>query len=218
MTKSRSQDESTRVLVKLFCDFVFRLKQVHYIYRELFEDDNTRPLTEGTAPAFFSDLNNILVDYFLLEVAKLTDPATSSAGKRENFTVANLIETIEWSPDCLHEIEKLNDTVLSFRKHIEPPKNRLLAHYDKTTVVSGVSLGGFPEGEDQKLLDVLERMCNVLHEAAFGEILGDMVPYHLGDVSDLKKALKRAIAFEKLFSDSKGDERMRLWGLIKGPV
>jgi hypothetical protein len=206
------------VLVKLFCDFVFRLKQVHYIYRELFEDDNTRPLTEGTAPAFFSDLNNILVDYFLLEVAKLTDPATSSAGKRENFTVANLIETIEWSPDCLHEIEKLNDTVLSFRKHIEPPKNRLLAHYDKTTVVSGVSLGGFPEGEDQKLLDVLERMCNVLHEAAFGEILGDMVPYHLGDVSDLKKALKRAIAFEKLFSDSKGDERMRLWGLIKGPV
>jgi hypothetical protein len=42
-----------------------------------------------------------------------------------------------------------------------------------------------------------------------------MMPYHSGDVLDLKKALKRAIAFDKLFSDSKGDELMRLSRLLK---
>ena len=214
---SHPQDETTRTLVKRFCDYIFRLKQIHYIYRELFDDDGTQSLMERTAHAFFLDLNNILADYFLLEVAKLTDPATSRVGKREreNFTVANLIETVKWPSGCLQEIKKLNETVLSFRKYIEPARNRLLAHYDKTTVVSGNTLGGFPEGEDQKLLEVLEQMCNVLHKAAFDKILGDMVPYHSGDVQDFKKALSKAIAFDKLFSDSKGDDLEHLWRLLK---
>lgn len=214
---SHPQDETTRTLVKRFCDYIFRLKQIHYIYRELFADDGTRSLMERTAYAFFRDLNDILVDYFLLEVAKLTDPATSRVGNemRENFTVANLIETVKWPSDCLQEIKKLNEVVLSFRKYIEPARNRLLAHYDKTTVVSDNTLGVFPEGEDRKLLEVLEQMCNVLHKAAFDKILGDMVPYHSGDVQDFKEALRNAIAFDKLFSDSKGDDLERLYRLLK---
>ena len=189
-------------------------EQMHHIYHELF-DDGTWSLMEQTAHAFFLDLNNILADYFLIEVAKLTDPATSFGGKRDNFTVANLIETVDWPSDCLQEIKKLNETVLSFRKYIEPARNRLLAHYDKTTVLSGDLLGGFPEGEDQKLLDVLEQICNVLHKAAFGGILGDMVPYHSGDVSYFKKALRMAVAFEKLLADSKGDDLIRLRRLLE---
>jgi AbiU2 len=218
MTKCQPHDETTRTLVNRFCNYVFDLKLVHYSFCELFEDDSTQSLMERTAHMFFNDLNNILADYFLLEVAKLTDPATSIVGKdstRENFTVANLIETVEWSFDCLRQINELNDTVMSFRKHIKLARHRLLAHYDKETVISGTSLGGFPVGEDKKLLEALEQMCNLFHSAAFGEILGEMVPYHSGDVLDLKKALKRAIAFDKLFSDSKGDELMRLSRLLK---
>lgn len=218
MTKWQHHDESTRVLVKRFCDYIFWLKQVHYSFSELFEDNEARFLMERTAHMFFQDLSYILADYFLLEVAKLTDPSTSRVGKgetRENFTLANIIETVEWPSDCLEEIDNLNAMVLSFRKHIKPARDSLLAHYDKITVISGDSIGGFPEGEDKKLLKVLEQLCNVFHRAAFGEILGEMVPSHLGDVLDLKKALKRAIAFEKLFSDSKGDELMRLSRLLK---
>jgi hypothetical protein len=214
MTRSNPDDEATRALVKRFCGYVFRLKQVHYMSRELFYEESAQSLMERTAHAFFLDLNKILIDYFLLEVAKLTDPATSFGGKCENFTVANLIETVEWPPECLREIEKLNKTVQSFRKYIEPARNKLLAHYDKPTVASGDVLGAFPEGEEEKLLAALEQMCNELHRVAFGEIFGDMVPYHYGDVLDLRKALKRAIAFEKLFSDSKGDDLMRLCKLL----
>ena len=210
MTRSNPEDEATRALVKRFCDYVFRLKQVYYMGRELFYEASAQSLMERTAHAFFLDLNKILIDYFLLEAAKLTDPATSFGGKCENFTVANLIETVEWSPECVREIEKLDKTVQSFRKYIEPARNKLLAHYDKPTVASGDVLGAFPEGEEEKFLAALEQMCNELHKAAFGEILPKMMLDHRGDVLDLKKALRRAIAFEKLFSDSKGDDLMRL--------
>ena len=217
VAKLHPNDESTRELVKTFCDHIFWLKQIHYSFYQLFEDDGAQFLMERTAPAFFSDLSNILADYFLLEVAKLTDPPTSPVGgeRRENFTVSNLIETIEWPSDCLQEVKKLNESVLSFRKYIKPARNSLLAHYDKVTVMASNPLGGFPEGEDKRLLEVLEQLCNLLHKAAFGEILGDMVPNHPGDVLDLKKALKRSLAFNKLFSDSKGEELMRLSRLLK---
>ena len=215
MTRSQPQDETTRALVKRFCDYIFWLKQIHYIYCELFDDDKTQSLMERTSHAFFMDLNKIMIDYFLIEVAKLTDPATSLGGKYENFTVSNIILTIEWPSDCLLEINNLNETVLSFRKYIKPARNRLLTHYDKLTVVSGNTLGCFPEGEDRKLMEVLEKMCNVFHVAAFGGIFGDMVPFHSGDVQDFKKTLKKAIAFDKLFSDSKGDDLIRLWKLIE---
>ena len=196
MPKCQPHDESTRTLVKRFSNYVFDLKLLYYSFCELFEDASTQPLMERTAQMFFNDLNNILANYFLLEVAKLTDPSTSKVGKditRENFTLANLIETVEWPFDCLQQINELNKIVMLFRKHIKVARHRLLAHYDKETVILGTSLGGFLVGEDKKLLEALEQMCNLFHIAAFGEILGEMVPYHSGDVLDLKKALKRAI-------------------------
>ena len=214
MNKSHVQDATTRKLVERFRDYVFWLKVMRYTYRELFEVDDAEVLTKKTAPYFFFDLSNILADYWLLAVAKLTDPATSSRGA-ENFTIANLMETVDWPTECLEEIEKLNDTIQSFRGYIEQARNKLLAHLDKKTFVSGISFGGFPAGEDEKLLVALEKMCNVFYEAAFGEISGNMAPYDQGDVQDLKKALTRAIAFEELFSNSQGEEKSRLWNLIK---
>jgi hypothetical protein len=100
--------------------------------------------------------------------------------------------------------------VQSFREYIKPARDRILAHYDKTTVVSGESLGAFPEGKDEELLEALEQMCNLFHEASFGEMFGPMMSGHPGDVLDLKHALAKAIAFDKLLSDSTGDDLRRL--------
>ena len=211
MTKSHPQDKTSRETVDCFCRQVFWLKQIHYICRELFEDDGSESLMQKTAPRFFADLNTILIDYFLLEIAKLTDPAKS--GKRENFTVANLIESIDWPSACLKKIEKLNETVLTFRKYIEPARNKLLAHYDKTAVISKATLGAFPKDEDKKLLDVLEQMCNVVHEIAYGEIIGSMVVDK--NVLDFKKTLGKAIVFDKLFNDAKGKDLSQLYSLLQ---
>lgn len=54
-------------------------------------------------------------------------------------------------------------------------------------------------------------MCNLLHKASFGVIFGDISVGMPGDVLDLKKTLKRAIAFEKLLKESKGEEKLRFF-------
>ena len=228
MTKAGAQDETTRVFVKRFCEQVLWLKQVHDIVCELFDDESAQSLMERTAHVFFQDLSNIVIHYFLLEVMKVTDPATGVGGKRENLTVANLIETVEWPPDCLQDLERLNATVQSFRGYVKPARDRILAHNDKTTVKSGEVLGAFPKGGDKELLAVLEQICDLMHRAAFGEIFGEMTPYYSsdvrdikkkmlhsgGDVRDFKKALQMAIAFDTLLSDSTGDDRARLHRLL----
>jgi hypothetical protein len=209
MTKSHPQDADTRKLVEWFCGQVFWLKQVHYMVRELFHDKHAQWRMERTALAFFQNLNRILMGYFLLEVTKLTDPATS-VGKKENLTLANLIETVEWPSDRLKEIEQINTQVQSFRKYIKPARDTILAHYDKTTVLSGKSLGAFPEGKDEELLAALEQICDLFHHASFGTVLVHTMCGHEGDALDLKHALARAIAFDRLLSDSTGDVLRRL--------
>lgn len=216
MSKMCPRDQDARALVKRFCDHIFWLNQLHHIFLELFDDNRTQSLLDRTAAAFFQDLNKILADYFLLEVAKLTDPATSNRGRLENFTVDNMITTIDWPAECLQQLKDLNQFVQAFRKHIKPARHKILAHYDKPTVISNTLLGGYPEGEEEKALGALKQMCDLMHMAAFGEIFGDMVPYHLGDVSELKMALKKAIAFDELLSSSKGDDLRRLSDLLAG--
>jgi hypothetical protein len=169
---------------------------------------------ERTASAFFEVITGVLVDRFLLEVAKLTDPARSTDGRYENFTIRNMLETIDWQGDVSRELAKLYESVLEFRKYIQAARNKLLAHYDKEAVVSGNTLGAFPEGEDERVLCALEQMCNVMHKASVGEVYGHMVASRPGDVSDLKRAMRNALAFENLLAQSKGEELRRLVGCL----
>ncbi|MEJ2701759.1 MAG: hypothetical protein P8Z79_04895 [Sedimentisphaerales bacterium] len=208
--KISPKDVGAREMVKHFCQYVVGLKAIHYIGKELFANDEGRKLMEQTAVSFFTDMNGILVKYFILEIAKITDPAVTK-NTYENFTIANLLETINWPESVAHDLARLNRVIKDFRKRIKGARDKLLAHYDKNTFMSGTVLGTFPEGDDDKFMEALEEMCNVLHKASFGSIFGDIVVGMPGDVLDLKKTLKRAIAFNKLFKESSGEAKLRLF-------
>ncbi len=156
------------------------------------------------------DINKILIKHFILETAKITDPAVTHK-KYENFTIANMLETINWPESVARDLNRLNQVVEHFKKNIEGARNKLLAHYDKNTFMSDKVLGTFPEGDDEKFIKALEEMCNVLHQASFDCIFGKISVAMAGDVLDLKKTLKRAVAFEKLFKESKGEDKVRLF-------
>ena len=216
MRKSNPEDESARIIVKKFCECVVELRAIHHIGRELFEDNAARILMEQTAKQFFLDINRILISHFLLEVAKITEPE-STHNRHEDFTVANILRSIDWPSDVCDDLHRLSGLVNTFRnKYIKDARNKLLAHYDKETFLSGSVLGGFPVREDEKLMDALEEMANVLHEACFGSIFGEITVTMPGDVHDLKSALRRAVAFEKLFAESKGEEKTRLAKYLGG--
>lgn len=207
-------DETAKEIVKRFCGHVHWLVRVRHTYKVLFEDEqpSCQALMEKTASSFFVDINRILLEYLLLECAKVTDPATTRDDT--NFTVDYLVEKIVWPDDeaILERLKSLQDKTRAFRKHIILARNKLLAHLDTGAVLLGKALGGFPEGEDEEFFDALQKVCNIAHEACFGTIYGVMSPITVGggDVINLRRTLQEAVAFKEALSKSSGQEKTHL--------
>ena len=137
----------------------------------------------------------------------------------ENFTVAYLVENICWpNEDIMKELESLKRITEDFRSYIKSARNKLLAHLDREAVLSGEPLGAFPEGKDKTFFDALQKICNIAHEACFGTIYGDMSTVTLGggDVINLRKTLKCAVAFEAALSESSGQNKTYLCSCGEG--
>jgi len=205
-------DEAAKKIVIKFCDQVFLLRNIRHIYRELFENDQMSILMQKTASSFFDDLNIILHQYLLLEFVKITDPAESQG--KENFTVGNLIESIDWPEGIKLKLTPLNNKIESFRLLVKPARNRQLAHMDKETLLGDMKLGEFPEGEDELFLNALQKICDITHEICFGSIGAQRLMVKPGDVINLKRTLENAIAFKELLSETSGQEKTRLYSYL----
>jgi len=105
MKKVSHTSKEAAELVRKFGNHVVRFHVIHHMYKELFENEEAQILMERTANSFFSDLNTILQHYLLLQFAKITDPATTMG--QENFTIDNLIQSIDWPQDVHDNLTSL---------------------------------------------------------------------------------------------------------------
>lgn len=206
-------DEDAKIAVKRFCDQVFWLKTIRHIYEVLFENDESVTLMEKTASSFFGGLNIILQNYILLEFSKITDPATT--GGNENFTVDNLVVSIDWPQDVRDKLTGLNRRTNEFRNYILGARHKLIAHTDKAAFLAEMTLGKFPKGEDETFLGTLQEICDIAHEACLGSIFGHMILAMPGDVINFRRALENAVAFKELLSESSGQELTRLLSYLE---
>ena len=196
--------------VEMFRDHIFWLKIVHYTFKELFEKTDTDFLMRGPAAWFFHDLNTILLQCFLLECAKVTDPPTS--GKYQNFTVDNLIETVDWPREIRCKLKALSKKINDFsEKYIKDIRNKRIAHRDKEALRAQSIMGQFPKGEDEEFLSALTAIVKLMYQETFEKPLGSFTPSSPGDVLDLKRALAKAVALDKLYSESDGPEKKRIY-------
>ena len=203
-------------IVKKFCNQVVWFRAVHNIYKELYENEEADILMERTAQSFFIDINMILLNYILLEFVKITDPAITKW--QEHFTIDNLIESIDWPQDVQQKLKSLNDKTKTFRSYTIKARNKLLAHNDKDVFLTNKILGEFPKGEDETFLKTLEDICDITHTACFNSIFGHISVAMHGDVLDLKKTLKKALVFDKLFSESTGNEKAKLFSYLREKI
>jgi hypothetical protein len=212
MNKLKPTDKAACEMVENFCDYFIALKAKYDIYEELFENDKTKLLMEKTARAFFLDyFNEIIVNYLLLEFAKITDRECSNNGKRENFTVDNLINIIDWPDNIKGRLEELKSKTKSFHSSIETARNRLLAHYDKESFLNKIVLGTFTsDDEGVKFIETLQEICVLTHEACFGSNGGEIGVYLPGDVQELEKVLKKALVYDRLVFEGNIEENTRL--------
>jgi hypothetical protein len=210
---SAYKDENTKKkIIKSFCGQVHYLRIVRHMYRELFETEKSYVLMEKVAPSFFAHLNTILHNYLLLEFAKISDPAKSFGN--ENFTVDNLLLCIDWPQDIKKRLESQNNIIKEFRDYIQKARHKLLAHSDKETFLKQKHLGDFPEGKDENFLKALEEICNITHEACFGNIYGSMVVTQAGDVISFKKMLFNGLAFDKLLEKSDKKQKVNMYSVL----
>lgn len=210
MDKLKPTDKVACEMVKNFCDYFVELKAKLNIYEELFEDDKAQLIMEKTAKSFFLDINRLVINTLLLEFAKITDRGYDRGANRENFTVENLINSIDWSDSIKERLEELKNETKSFHSLIKDARNRLLAHYDKESFLNNVVLGTFASDQGVKFIEALQNICDITHQACFGSIVGDIVVSMPGDVQDLKKALRKALVYDRLFSEGNTEEKTRL--------
>ena len=135
----------------------------------------------------------------------------------DKATLEKLTSLPDDDKNILKELRSLQAVTNDFRSYIEPARHKLLAHLDRTAVLSGKPLGGFPEGKDRTFFDALQRICNITHEACFGTICGDMIPipWGGGDVISLRRTLEEAVAFKKALSESSGQTERWLYSCLE---
>ena len=172
---------------------------VYNNFRHLYGSDETIELLKDTAAWFFHDINVVLQEYCLLQIAKLTDPSASVG--RENLTIPNLNDRLKAEGLWTQEIDDLSAELMRYRDLINLSRNRLIAHSDKATIVSGLIVGAHADHEP----DLFFRNLNVYTDVVARQVGEDALSYAAmpgpGDVLDLIKLLRdarRAMAGSRL--------------------
>jgi AbiU2 len=211
MVKNSPADDSSIVMVDRFLGFVLDLEVKVHEYRSLFENQKLYPLLKDTSFIFFTHINSLYIDSILLDIGKITDPAESY--DFENFTVSNLIHSIDWGKKAQRKLNKLEQEVLSFRCNIKDVRNKLLAHLDKKSVLENSTLGTFPYEDGNTLLKNLKEILNICHFESKGYDTSFKLTQE-GDVIDFITAIKQSEAFNRIFKDGDIDERSSLLDLM----
>jgi hypothetical protein len=183
--------------------FFFKLRAVissFYLKREATFAAN---FYKKTANRFFGDLNQILVEHLILQVCRITDPEETSGKK--NLTIEFFINNSNFSNTDkeLQELQRLAASIHMFREKIVTARNKLISHFDRSSVLAGKTLGG----TNQELWDAfwrdLEEFINILYKR-YVDPNGN---FHLSEIAllsdadSLVKAIKESTYFWALWKD-----------------
>jgi hypothetical protein len=174
-------------------------------YRILYESGQARrELLDEVAKNFFRPLNKILVEYILLNMCKLTDPA----GSRQdgNLTVKYILKLI--GPETAKQLglDKLSQSIHSLRPHILDARNKIIAHLDKETALSKGFLGAFPRETGDAFWRDLEEFVNRVNKHYF-ERPFPIDAVNMYNAENLVQALKKGVHYDDYFM-GKGRQKL----------
>ena len=158
------------------------------------QDHRPKDLLHRTAPLFFDELNNVLLEYCRLQACKLTDPADSwnhaAQARVESLTICNLNRDLEREGLKTQAIEDATADLMRYRKLVKESRHKAIAHLDKVATIANQSIGGHSE---QEVIDFLAALQTYNDEV--GRVVGEG-PLDFtgtsgkGDVWDLLKFLR----------------------------
>jgi hypothetical protein len=159
---------TTEQTVKRFCEQCSWLCQVFDEYSVLYRSGDLRQdLLREVAQQFFRDLNHIFVEYILLNMCKLIDPARSRGN--DNLTIEQILELVGPDVSKQLELDRLSAQIHRIKPYVGPARNKIIAHSDKDTLLSGEILGAFPKDVGDAFWDGLEQFVKAIYRHYFHE-------------------------------------------------
>jgi hypothetical protein len=137
------------------------VKWVEYV--ELFGVNPERiELLNGTAPAFFGIVQDVLLKDIMLQVARLTDPVKSPGKEeKENLTVQELPNLVR--PEIKGSIQRLVEEAKARTEFCRQWRNRHIAHSDRALALKHKHATPLPAASREKLREALHAIANILN-------------------------------------------------------
>jgi hypothetical protein len=171
------------------------------MYRQLYGTSEARvDALNRVAPTFFATLQNVLVDEVQLTLSRLADPART--GRRENLTLATLLETLE-TLDVAFLTDELRSKLEAYREACEAiirRRNTRIAHYDRNTHVSAGEgpLDGPSRAEIETALDRLRAFMRLVYQHfESSDMRYDLFVMH-DDAESVLRTVSQALRYQEL--------------------
>jgi hypothetical protein len=175
-------------------------------YHTLFEASVLRrELLETIAPAFFYDVNIILIEHLILQICKLTDD--EGTAKRRKLTIDFLANNVDFSKtsDDLKRLKQLTRQMERFRKRLLPARNKAIGHLDLRAAHRRKPLGEAPIAEWQQFWLDLQEFVALLHK----RYVDSKVAFYLNgvggtsDADQLAQAMRESAYFRAAIADQR---------------
>lgn len=190
--------EKEIALKKLIEDFVaFRdlciiIRRNYNTHHDLFLSGENK-LLDKVACTFFSDLNSIMVKYWIMQVCAIMDPAETKLKKRkyENITIALIDKQLQNEGLATKEIDRLSKELKKYGEKLKPARNKRIVHNDRDHWFNDITLGATPKEELDAFLKNLQEYCDEVGRA-IGIGPSDFSSSACeGDVHDLLRVLRK---------------------------
>ena len=175
------------------------LRRCYNIFISLYDSDlETERTLRKTAGLFFTDLHQILHEYFFLQVRKISDPsATRGNNARENLSITNINESLIALGKMTAEIENLSVEIHQYRHLILDIPNRVVAHADKSTILAQQIVGEHSAEELEKFMENIQSYTDAVGIALEIGPLNYRAQPGQGDVTTLIRSLKDYLRYSQ---------------------
>ncbi len=166
------------------------------------ESKETKELLENSASWFFHDLNKIFVEYFILQVCRLTDPAESRVKNVHvpNFTYNRLNQMLKKIDLLSPEITEISKKLERYRDKLIDARNKLIAHLDEDSFLNSRVFGKHLKTDLEDFLRNLNDYCDAVAATLMHHLDPD---YERGGI--VKKDLADLQALDLRPGGAKGD-------------
>jgi AbiU2 len=140
------------------------------IHKILFDDNpRKKELERSEARHALMHFSIVSQESLLLQIAKLHDPAIMQG--HITLGVEYMVRYGGWDKSTETELQTLQVQLNELAMKIRPARHKILSQNDLEAILSGATLGEFPDGEDNKYFKTLQEFMDVIHTNIIGEAL-----------------------------------------------